>query len=116
MGKALQSRGQPSMKLHCSSPSSASQRSATFRVSWRTVLTSSVTSRGKKSLRASTVKPYETRDDHFVSIKRSSGATDSVSRAVRGRNEVVLRRWQRQWKSRGLASLKVPNRVRHERV
>src|SRR6266571_4915143 len=116
MGKTPQSRGQPSMKLHCSSPSSASQRSATFRVSCRTVLTSSVTSSGRKSVRASTVMPYETRDAHFVSIKSSSGATDSVSRTDSGRNEVVLRRWQQQWKSRGLASLKVPNKVRNERV
>ena len=41
--------GTPSIKLHCSSPSSASQRSATFRASYRTVLTSRVTSSGRKS-------------------------------------------------------------------
>src|SRR5215211_3627732 len=116
MGKLPQSRGQPSMKLHCSSPSSASQRSATFRVSWRTVLTSSVTSSGRKSVRASTVMPYETREDHLVSMNSSSGATDSVSRDDSGRNEVVLQRWQRQWNRRGLASVKVPNKVRNERL
>jgi hypothetical protein len=65
---------------------------------------------------ASTVKQYETSDDHFVSIKSSSGAADSVRRADSGRNEVVLRRRQRQWKSRGLASLKVPNKVWNDRV
>src|SRR6266571_7602202 len=63
----------------------------------RTVLTSSVTSSGRKSVRASTVMPYDTRDDHFVSIKSSSGATDSVSRDDRGRNDVVLRRLHLQW-------------------
>src|SRR5215831_11251792 len=115
-GKLPQSRGQPSMKLHCSSPSSASQRSAIFRVSCRTVLTSSVTSSGRKSVRASTVNPYETSDDHLVSMKSNSGATDSVRRADSGRNEVVLRRRQRQWNRRGLDNLKVPNKGRNDRV
>src|SRR5919197_1303656 len=113
MGKLPQSRGQPSIKLHCSSPSSASQRSATFRASCRTVLTSRVTSSGRKSVSASTVNPYETREAHFVSMKSSSGAADSVRRVASGRNEVVLRRRQRQWNSRGLDSVKVPNKVRN---
>jgi hypothetical protein len=65
---------------------------------------------------ASTVNSYETSEAHFVSMKSSSGAADSVRKAARGRNEVVLWRLQRQWKRRGLASLKVPNSVRNERV
>src|SRR6267378_3606898 len=113
---ASQSRTEPpSMPLPCSSPSSASQRSAIFSVSCRTVLASSVTASGRKSVSASTVKPYETSEAHCVSIKRSSGATDSGRRADSGRNEVVLRRVQRQWHSRGPESLKVPNKVRNDR-
>jgi hypothetical protein len=50
----------------------------------------------RKSVRVSTVMLYETKDDYFVSIKRSSGATDSGSRADSGRNEVVLQHVQRQ--------------------
>jgi hypothetical protein len=38
--------------------------------------------------------PDETSEDHFVSMKRSSGATDSVRSETSGRNEVVL--WRRQ--------------------
>ncbi len=60
--------------------------------------------------------PDETSDDHFVSMQSSSGATESGSKAVRGRNEVVLQRVQRQWNSRGLESLKVPNKARNVRV
>jgi hypothetical protein len=56
------------------------------------------------------------REAHFVSMNSNSGATDSGIRAVRGRNVVVLRRWQRQWKRRARASLKVPNKVRNEWV
>src|SRR5213592_3949915 len=52
-GKRSLSPGLPSIKHGCSSPNSASRRLATLRVSYRTVLTSSVTSRGRKSLSAS---------------------------------------------------------------
>jgi hypothetical protein len=104
------------MKLQRSSPNSASKRSATFNVSWRTVLMASVASSGRKSLRALTVRPYEASEDHFDSMKRSSGETDSVRSADNGRNEIVLQRRQVQCNSRGLGSLKVPNRVRNERV
>jgi hypothetical protein len=79
-------------------------------------LTSRVTSRGRKSVRASTVKPYDTSETHFVSIKSSAGAMDSVRSADSGRNDIVLRRRHRHRKSRGLLSLKVPNKVRNERV
>src|SRR5919106_196154 len=116
IGKAAQSRGQPSMKLHCSSPNSDSRRSATFNVSWRTVLMARVASSGRKSLNALTVRPYEASEDHFDSMKSSSGATDSVSSADKGRNEAVLRRLHVQCRRRGLGNVKVPNRVRNERV
>src|SRR5262249_15591354 len=56
-GKRSHSPGLPSIKQGCSSPSSASRRWATLRVSYRTVLTSSVTSSGRKSLRASRLMP-----------------------------------------------------------
>jgi hypothetical protein len=42
--------------------------------------------------RLAVAMPFETREAHFVSIKRSSGATDSGSKVVSGRNEVALRR------------------------
>src|SRR6266851_6081129 len=45
-GKRSHSLGLPSRKHGCSSPNSASRRLATLRVSYRTVLTSSVTSSG----------------------------------------------------------------------
>lgn len=81
-----------------------------------TLLTSRVTSSGRKSVRASTGMPYETSEAHLVSINRRSGATDSVRSTDSGRNEVVVRRRQGQWQRRGLASLKVPNTVRNERL
>src|SRR5712691_4240250 len=56
-GKRSHSLGLPSIKQGCSSPSSASRRLATLRVSYRTVLTSSVTSRGRKSWSASRLMP-----------------------------------------------------------
>jgi hypothetical protein len=46
----------------------------------------------RKSVRASTVKPYERSEAHFVSMSSNSGAIDSGSRDVRGRNVVSLRR------------------------
>src|SRR5262245_47594036 len=104
------------MKLRCSSPNSASRRSATFSASWRTVLMARVASSGRTSLRALTVRPYEASDDHFVSTNKSSGETDAVRRADKGLNEVVLRRWQGQCTRRGLGNLKVPNKVRNERL
>src|SRR6266704_6617030 len=45
---------------------------------------------------------YETREDHLASIYSSSGATDSVSRAARGRKDAVWRRVQSQCSSLGL--------------
>jgi hypothetical protein len=36
------------------------------------------------------------KEAHFASMNKNSEATDAVSRAVRGRNVVVLRRWQGQ--------------------
>src|SRR5690242_2116061 len=104
------------MKLHCSSPCSDSRRLGTFSASWRTVLIASVASSGRKSLKALTVRRYEARDDHFASMKRSSGETDSVSSADNGRNEAVFRRLQVQCTRRGLGTLKVPNNVRNERL
>src|SRR5215813_12167557 len=73
-GNSSQSLGSPSIKLAWSSPNSASSRLATLRVSERTVLTSRLRSIGKKSLRASRLNPYETREDHLASIYRGSGA------------------------------------------
>jgi hypothetical protein len=57
------------------------QRIVAYRVMAR------VASSGRKSLRALTVRPYEAREDHFNTMKRSSGETDSVSSADNGRNE-----------------------------
>src|SRR5262249_22731821 len=115
-GKSSQSRGSPSIQLACSSPNSASSRFATLRVSYRTVFTSRLRSSGKKSWSASRLSPYDTREDHLASIYSSSGATGSVSRADRGRNDDVLRRVQSQCSSLGLETFKVPNKVRNERL
>src|SRR6266545_5834023 len=52
----------------------------------------------------------------WASIYSSSGATDSVSSAARGRNDDVLRCVQSQCSSLGLCSVQVPNKVRNERL
>src|SRR5215468_2492698 len=114
-GNRSQSPGSPSIKLACSSPNSASSRLATLRVSERTVLTSRLRSIGKKSLRASRLNPYETREDHLASIYTSSGATGSVSRIDNGRNDAVSRCLQLPCSNLGLWNVKVPNKVRNER-
>ena len=58
-------------------------------------------------------RPFEGR---LASIYSSSGATDSVSNAARGRNDDVLRCVQAQCSSLGLCSVQVPNKVRNERL
>src|SRR5499427_9641900 len=115
-GNSCQSLGSPSIQLVCSSPNSASSRLATLRVSERTVLTSRLRSIGKKSLRASRLNPYETREDHLASIYTSSGATGSVSRIDNGRNDAVSCCLQSQCANLGLWNVKVPNKVRNERL
>src|SRR5262252_4504389 len=115
-GNSSQSPGSPSIKLACSSPNSASSRLATLRVSERTVLTSRLRSIGKKSLRASKLNPYETKEDHLASIYRSSGATGSVSRIDNGRNDPVSCCLQSQCSNLGLWNFKVPNKVRNDRL
>src|SRR4029453_19624898 len=55
-------------------------------------------------------------EDPLASIYRSSGATGSVSRADNGRNDAVLCRLQSQCSNLGLSNVKVPNKVRTERL
>jgi hypothetical protein len=85
-------------------------------LSWRTVLMASAASSGRKSLKALTVRPYEASEDHFDSMKRSSGETDSVRSADNGQKEIVFRRLQVQCSRRGLGNVNMPNRVRNERL
>src|SRR5215471_8372577 len=54
--------------------------------------------------------------DHLASIYSSSGATGSVSSVDNGRNDAVSRRVQSQCSSLGLCNVKVPNKVRNERL
>src|SRR5215813_6473879 len=65
-------------------------------------------------------KPHEffdhTREDHLASIYKSSGATGSVSSADNGRNDAVLCCVQSQCSNLGLEKVKVPNKVRNERL